>query len=140
MDQPYDVITFDCYGTLIDWERGVRDAFAAAAAASGRPVDAAAAMRLFTETEPVVQAEAFRSYRDVLAETGRRVAVRLGWPLPAARAGFLAESLPGWPPFPDTNAARAAWPGRAISSASSPTWTRICSPGRGATSPRPSSW
>ena len=105
MDPLYEIITFDCYGTLIDWERGVRDAFAAAAAASGRPVDAAAAMRLFTETEPVVQAEAFRSYRDVLAETGRRVAVRLGWPLPAARAGFLAESLPGWPPFPDTNAA-----------------------------------
>ena len=105
MDQPYDVITFDCYGTLIDWERGVRDGFAAAAAASGRPVDTSAAMRLFTETEPVVQAEAFRSYRDVLAETGRRVAVRLGWALPAARAGFLAESILGWTPFPDTNAA-----------------------------------
>ena len=103
MDQLYEIITFDCYGTLIDWERGIRDAFAAAAAASGRPVDAAAAARLFAETEPVVEAETFRSYRDVLAETGRRVAVRLGWPLPAARAGFLAESMLGWTPFPDTN-------------------------------------
>jgi 2-haloalkanoic acid dehalogenase type II len=105
VDRPYEVITFDCYGTLIDWERGLCDGFAAAAAASGRPVDTAAAMRLFRETEPVVQAETFRSYRDILAETGRRVAVRLGWPLPAARAGFLAESLLGWTPFPDTNAA-----------------------------------
>ena len=105
MDQLYQIITFDCYGTLIDWERGLRDGFAAAAAASGRPVDTAAAMRLFRETEPVVQAETFRSYRDILAETGRRVAVGLGWPLPAARAGFLAESLLGWTPFPDTNAA-----------------------------------
>ena len=105
MDQPYEVITFDCYGTLIDWERGIRDAFAAAAAVSGRPVDTAAATRLFAETEPAVQAEGFRSYRDVLAETGRRVAVRLGWALPAARAGFLAESILGWTPFPDTNAA-----------------------------------
>ncbi len=105
MDQLYEIITFDCYGTLIDWERGLRDGFAAAAAASGRPVDTAAAMRLFRETEPVVQAETFRSYRDILAETGRRVAVGLGWPLPAARAGFLAESLLGWTPFPDTNAA-----------------------------------
>jgi 2-haloacid dehalogenase/putative hydrolase of the HAD superfamily len=103
VDQLYEIITFDCYGTLIDWERGIRDAFAAAAAASGRPVDAAAAARLFAETEPVVEAETFRSYRDVLAETGRRVAVRLGWPLPAARAGFLAESMLGWTPFPDTN-------------------------------------
>ena len=83
MDQPYDVITFDCYGTLIDWERGVRDGFAAAAAASGRPVDTSAAMRLFAETEPVVQAEAFRSYRDVLAETG----------LPGRLQGELAGHL-----------------------------------------------
>jgi 2-haloalkanoic acid dehalogenase type II len=105
VDQLYEIITFDCYGTLIDWEQGLRDGFAAAAAASGRPVDTAAAMRLFRETEPVVQAETFRSYRDILAETGRRVAVGLGWPLPAARAGFLAESLLGWTPFPDTNAA-----------------------------------
>jgi 2-haloalkanoic acid dehalogenase type II len=105
VDQAYDVITFDCYGTLIDWERGIRDGFAAAAAASGRPVDAAAATRLFAEIEPAVQAESFRSYRDVLAETGRRAAVRLGWTLPASRAGFLAESLLGWTPFPDTNAA-----------------------------------
>ena len=104
MDRPFDVITFDCYGTLIDWERGIRDAFAAAAA-WGRPVDTAAAARLFAEIEPAVQAEAFRSYRDVLAETGRRVAARLGWTLPAGQAGFLAESLPGWTPFPDTNAA-----------------------------------
>ena len=103
MDEPYEVITFDCYGTLIDWERGVRDGFAAAAAASGHPVDTAAAARLFAEIEPAVQAEAFRSYREVLAETGRRVAVRLGWTLPAARAGFLAESMLGWTPFPDTN-------------------------------------
>ena len=104
MDRPFDVITFDCYGTLIDWERGIRDAFAAAAA-WGRPVDTAAAARLFAEIEPAVQAEAFRSYRDVLAETGRRVAARLGWTLPAGQAGFIAESLPGWTPFPDTNAA-----------------------------------
>ena len=103
MDEPYEVITFDCYGTLIDWERGVRDGFAAAAAASGHTVDTAAAARLFAEIEPVVQAEVFRSYRDVLTETGRRVAVQLGWTLPAARAGFLAESMLGWTPFPDTN-------------------------------------
>ena len=45
MDQPYDVITFDCYGTLIDWEPGVPTASAAAAAAAcARP---RAAMRLF---------------------------------------------------------------------------------------------
>ena len=48
---------------------------------------------------------AFRSYRDVLGETSRWGAARLGRTLPSDRAGFLAESLPGWLPFPDTNPA-----------------------------------
>src|SRR4029453_17570830 len=61
--------------------------------------------RLFAEIEPAVQAEACRSHREVPAETGRRVAARLGWTVPAGQAGFIAESLPGWTPFPDTNAA-----------------------------------
>ena len=100
-----DVVTFDCYGTLVDWERGIADAFRAAAAADGAALDLAAVRAAYHEIEPVVQAERFRRYRDVLAETARRVAARLGWPLPEARAGFLAESLPSWPPFLDTNAA-----------------------------------
>jgi 2-haloacid dehalogenase/putative hydrolase of the HAD superfamily len=105
VSRPYEVITFDCYGTLVDWERGLREAFARAAAAAGRTLDPAAVLALYHEIEPVVQAEAYRSYRTVLAETARRVAGRLGWPLDAAGAAFLPESLPAWPAFPDTNAA-----------------------------------
>ena len=104
-NRPYDVITFDCYGTLIDWERGIRNAFAAEAAAARLPVDLDAALTLYVEIEAAVEAEAYRGYRAVLTETARRIAARLGWPLPASRAGFLADSMPGWPPFPDTNPA-----------------------------------
>ena len=102
---PRDVVTFDCYGTLIDWESGIREAFAAEARRLSAPVDTERALGLYAEIEPVVEAEAFRRYREVLAETARRIASRLGWPLPEARAGFLAESLPSWRPFPDTNRA-----------------------------------
>jgi len=105
MSRPYDVITFDCYGTLIDWESGIREAFAATAAAMRVPVDAAAALALYHEIEPVVEAGAYRSYRSVLTETGARIAAGLGWPLPPARASFLADSVPAWRPFPDTNPA-----------------------------------
>ena len=52
-----------------------------------------------------MEAERYRSYREVLTETARRVAARLGWPLPESHAGFLARSVPNWPPFPDTNRA-----------------------------------
>lgn len=101
----YDVLTFDCYGTLIDWERGIGDALLAAAAADGVALDRHAALEAYHQIEPVVEAESFRSYREVLAETARRLAARLGWALDPSRATFLPESLPSWPPFADTNAA-----------------------------------
>ena len=68
-------------------------------------MDADAALRLYVEIEAAVEAEALQSYRAVLTETARRIAARLGWPLPESRAGFLADSMPAWPPFPDTNPA-----------------------------------
>jgi len=101
----FDVLTFDCYGTLIDWERGIADAFAAAAHADGVRLDRAAVLGAYHELEPRIQAERYRSYREVLALAARAVAERLGWSLAPGRERFLAESLPSWPPFPDTNAA-----------------------------------
>ncbi|RPH81606.1 MAG: haloacid dehalogenase, partial [Candidatus Rokuibacteriota bacterium] len=62
-----------------------------------------AVLRAYHEVEPRVQAERYRRYRDVLALTARGVADRLGWTLPPGCESFLAESLPSWPPFPDTN-------------------------------------
>ena len=84
----YEVITFDCYGTLIDWESGIRAAFESVG------FDGAVALRASREIEPQVERD-YRPYRDVLRETGSRIA-------PAVR---LAESLPAWKPFPDTNPA-----------------------------------
>ncbi len=106
-ERPYDVVTFDCYGTLIDWERGIGEAFARAARAGGVALTPEAVLAAYHAVEPEVQREAYRSYRAVLTEAGRRVAAKLGWPLAAGRAGFLADSLPGWPPFADTNPALA---------------------------------
>jgi 2-haloalkanoic acid dehalogenase type II len=101
----FDVLTFDCYGTLIDWERGIGEAFTAAARADGVTLDPAGVLRAYHELEPRVQAERYRRYRDVLGRTARAVADRLGWTLAPGREAFLPESLPSWPPFPDTNEA-----------------------------------
>ena len=101
----FDVLTFDCYGTLIDWERGIAEAFGAAARADGVTLDPAAILRAYHEIEPMTQAERYRRYRDVLALTARAVAERLGWKLAPGRETFLPESLPSWPPFSDSNAA-----------------------------------
>lgn len=105
MDRLYDVVTFDCYGTLIDWNSGIGEALARAAAADGRTVDQAALLAAYHELEPVVEAEAHRRYRDVLIEMARRAARRLGWEMRAESARLLPESVGGWRPFPDTNPA-----------------------------------
>ncbi|MGH7333013.1 MAG: HAD family hydrolase [Candidatus Rokuibacteriota bacterium] len=103
--KPWDIVTFDCYGTLIDWDRGIAEAFRRALAADGVDLPLHRVLAAYHEIEPVVEAEPFRRYRDVVAETTRRVAARLDWTLPPSRASFLAESLPNWTPFPDTNEA-----------------------------------
>jgi 2-haloalkanoic acid dehalogenase type II len=105
MDRLFDSITFDCYGTLIDWESGISGAFLAAARADGVALEREAVLRAYAELEPIVEAEAYLRYREVLDETARRVAARLGWRLPERLGSFLSESLPHWRPFDDTNPA-----------------------------------
>jgi 2-haloalkanoic acid dehalogenase type II len=100
----YDVVTFDCYGTLIDWEGGLATALIRAAWADGVRLERAVVVRAYMAAEREVEAGAYRSYRDVLADSARGVATRLGWRLDPARASFLADSVPGWVAFPDTNA------------------------------------
>ena len=105
MYRPYDIITFDCYGTLIAWESGIVNAFTIAAAEDGVTLDAAGIITVYMSEEPSVQGEGYLPYRDVLTETTVRVASELGWRITRERARFLADSLPRWQPFPDTNIA-----------------------------------
>lgn len=109
MKRQFDIITFDCYGTLIDWESGIAGAFLRAAGEDGIELRRDEVLCAYEQIEPLVEQEVeheqFRLYRDVLTETAFRVANALGWPLALERAVFLAESLPDWRPFPDTNAA-----------------------------------
>ena len=70
-----DVITFDCYGTLVDWEAGIGEAFEAAAARAGVALpEREALLAAYAEIEPEVESGAYRSYRDVLGETALRLA------------------------------------------------------------------
>ena len=105
MQRAFDFVTFDCYGTLIDWENGIAEAFRVAAAQHGVSLDRDAVLRAYASIEPEVEQETYRSYRDVLAATAVRVAHLLGWPMERQRAFFLAESVASWRPFGDTNAA-----------------------------------
>ncbi len=104
-DYDFDLITFDCYGTLIDWERGITTAFQSEAARQGATLDADKIIAAYHIEEPAAESASYAPYREILAETAMKVAARLGFQLAPNRAGFLAESLPDWLPFPDTNSA-----------------------------------
>lgn len=95
--------TFDCYGTLIDWNGGIRGQLARLFGAEAAP----ALLARYHELEPAVQAEAYRSYREVLTETLVRLATEQGLALPEGEEAALADSLPHWPPFPEVPAALA---------------------------------
>ena len=102
MVRPFDVITFDCYGTLIDWEAGISEAFRKASASDGVSLDPAAVIRTLFDTTPAAE-RPYETYREILTAAAVRVGEHLGWMIGRDRAAFLPESLPDWPPFADTN-------------------------------------
>jgi len=87
--------TFDCYGTLIDWNGGIR---AELARVFGEE-RAGEQLRRYHELEPKLEADGTRSYREVLTEAMRRLGA------PEGEEDALARSLPGWQPFPEAPAA-----------------------------------
>ncbi len=97
-------VTFDCYGTLIDWETGAYDAYAAEAERDGFTVDREAVLPLFIDIQRQVQSGSYELYAEVLRRTAVRSAQELGWDLEPSRSGFLPSSVPRWPPFRETNA------------------------------------
>jgi 2-haloacid dehalogenase len=96
--------TFDCYGTLVDWNAGIR-------AELERLVGEGGGERLlerYHEVEPRVQRERpDASYRDVMASVLEQLAAEAGAELATDDRDALATSLPGWPIFPEVPAALA---------------------------------
>jgi len=103
--RPFDPITFDCYGTLIDWEAGITKAFQDAAVVDGVGLDPAGVLQALFDTRPASEVPEYQTYRERLTDAALRVGGRLGWTISRERAAFLPESLPRWMPFPDTNPA-----------------------------------
>jgi 2-haloacid dehalogenase len=91
-------ITFDCYGTLIDWEGGVADALSSFLPV---PVDRATLAARYIMVEAEVEHESYRPYREVLAAASARLMSELGRPLPSEHARVLPDSLRSWRPFPE---------------------------------------
>ena len=102
--------TFDCYGTLIDWDQGIGSSLAGLWPGE----DTAALLARYHEIEPRVQLQGGLPYREVLAQALELLAADEGLALGEVRYA-LAESLPSWPVFPEVPGALAALRGREFS-------------------------
>ena len=107
--EPSRWATFDCYGTLVDWNAGIGSELR-------RLLGDAGSERLlerYHAIEPRIQREYPRAgYRDVMARALAELASEEGAELPASERDALGRSLPGWPVFPDVHGALAEARGR----------------------------
>jgi 2-haloacid dehalogenase len=104
----YEILTFDCYGTLIDWETGILDALRPLLGSTGAAVTDDDLLAQFARQESAVESESYRRYREVLAEVARRIAAVYRVPVVDGDLDRFAGSVADWPPFPDSAAALAS--------------------------------
>jgi 2-haloacid dehalogenase len=95
--------TFDCYGTLIDWNAGIRGTLARLFGEAS----ADALLVRYHELEPGVESEHYRTYREVLDLVTAMIARERGGELPAGDVHAMSGSLARWPAFPEVPAALA---------------------------------
>lgn len=99
-----ELVSFDCYGTLIDWETGILDALRPLLGAHGITATDSTVLRCYSDIEPALQAGPYRSYRTILRETVVEFGRRLGFTPSSDDREVLVNSLPHWRPFADTTA------------------------------------
>ena len=99
----FEWVSFDCYGTLVDWETGISGAVGEVLASRGMGVSRGEILGLFAEVEPRVQqgSEGFLKYREVLRRVMVLMGRELGVELSESELGCLGDTLPDWPVFPD---------------------------------------
>ena len=101
----FSVITFDCYGTMIDWETGIFSALRRILAAHNKKLADVELLELYSQLELEAEQQDFVNYRDVLQSVVRGFGERLGFVPTEAEIHSLPESVGRWQPFPDTVAA-----------------------------------
>lgn len=105
----FTALSFDCYGTLIDWERGIADALRPWAERAGLEIDDDQLVAAHGRNEALVQQDGPRlPYPEILAATLRRIGAELGMPVSDDDAARYGASVGEWPAFPDSAGALAA--------------------------------
>src|SRR2546422_10591653 len=96
-------VSLEVYGTLIDWETGIYNAFQREAEKDGFTINRDVLIPLFMSIQREIMSGSYELYAEVLRRTAVRCASELGWEIEPVRSSFLPNSIPEWPPFRDTN-------------------------------------
>jgi 2-haloacid dehalogenase len=104
----FDALTFDCYGTLIDWERGILSGVRPVLAAHGADVPRdTEVLEAYARYESGLESGSYMRYRDVVAGALCGICAEHGVEPTDAEAAAFGNSVGDWPPFPDSAAALA---------------------------------
>jgi 2-haloacid dehalogenase len=98
----FEIITFDCYGTLINWEAGILSTLHRILSSHGQKLDDETLLKMYGDFEQLSEQGEFHPYREVLQSVVRRFGAQLGFSPSEDEARALSESLPSWQPWPDT--------------------------------------
>jgi len=98
----FTTISFDCYGTLIDWESGILPTLRTVLANHGQSLHDTDILELYGEFEAQAESGPYQSYRDVLQSVVQGFADRFHFEASSAEIRSLHESVRAWPPFSDT--------------------------------------
>jgi 2-haloacid dehalogenase len=98
----FSTITFDCYGTLIDWETGILSALRPIVSRHRATISDHDLLEHYARLECAIEAEPYRTYREVLREVVARLSRQLQFELSTAEQDSLPDSIRNWEPFPDT--------------------------------------
>lgn len=101
----YKVITFDCYGTLIDWENGMLGALKPLLVSKGIDLEDEAILKHFAKFESEQEKGEYLQYRDVLKAVVRNFGEKFNFEPSLAEQNSLPDSIKNWQPFPDTKKA-----------------------------------
>src|ERR1700751_1145693 len=94
----FEILTFDCYGTLINWEAGLLPVLHRILSEPGKKIDDASLLKLYGDFELLSEQGEYHPYRQVLESVVRRFGANLGFTPTVQQCTSLPDSLPGWKP------------------------------------------
>jgi 2-haloacid dehalogenase len=100
--QQFEVLSFDCYGTLIDWENGIISALKTILSNHDINISEQQILELFAQRESIQEAGDYLKYREVLKRVVQNFGIKLKFTPTESELDSVAESIQNWQPFPDT--------------------------------------